>query len=91
MKITSLGKFALMGAVAAAFSAGVSGSAMAAGFYIQEQSPRLQGQSFAGAVANPADASTVFYNPAGMTELDGPQGQVGVSVIIPRADFTDQG
>lgn len=79
------------GALALGLLAGTSATAQAGGFYIQEQSPRLQGMSFAGAVANPADASTIFYNPAGMTYLKRAQGQAGISAIIPRAEFNDGG
>jgi long-chain fatty acid transport protein len=66
-------------------------TASAAGFYIQEQSARQQGDAFAGAAANPQDASTLFNNPAGMTELSGPQIAGDISVIIPHADLTNRG
>ncbi len=51
----------------------LSGTAQAAGFYIQEQSVTGLGSAFAGIAANPQDASTIYFNPAGMTELDGPE------------------
>ena len=43
--------------------------AFAGGFYLQEQSPGAIGRAFAGEAAIAADASTVFFNPAGMTRL----------------------
>ena len=43
--------------------------AFAGGFYLQEQSPAGVGRAFAGEGALAHDASTVFYNPAGMTRL----------------------
>lgn len=63
----------------------------AAGFYIQEQSVKGQGASNAGVVANPQDAATVFFNPAGMTELDGAQAQAGVALLVPRTKMTNEG
>ncbi|MBI4030149.1 MAG: outer membrane protein transport protein, partial [Proteobacteria bacterium] len=65
--------------------------ARGAAFMLQENSPAQQGTSFAGTVAHPTDASTVFYNPAGMAELNGAQAQINTSVIIPNLDFTDTG
>lgn len=46
-----------------------SGSAAAAGFQLQNQSGAGNGNAFAGAAAAAEDASTVFFNPAGMTYL----------------------
>ncbi len=66
-------------------------TASAAGFYIQEQSARQQGDAFAGAAANPQDASTLFNNPAGMTELSGPQAAADLSLIIPHASLSNRG
>jgi long-chain fatty acid transport protein len=71
--------------------AGASTPAKAAGFFLQEQSAKEQGEAFAGAAANPEDASTLFFNPAGMTDLHGPQIAVDASLIIPYAHFTDDG
>lgn len=46
-----------------------SGSAAAAGFQLQNQSGAGNGNAFAGAAAAAEDASTVFFNPAGMSYL----------------------
>lgn len=43
--------------------------ASASGFSLLEQSARLQGTSYAGTAALAADASTVYYNPAGMSRI----------------------
>lgn len=75
----------LMCATGAAHDAG------AAGFYLQEQSARGQGAAFAGGAANPADASIIFNNPAGMTGLHGAQGLAGLAVIMPKSTFTNTG
>ena len=46
--------------------------AQAGAFLMQEQSTKASGRSYAGEAAIAQDASTIFYNPAGMTELSGP-------------------
>jgi long-chain fatty acid transport protein len=66
-------------------------NARAAGFYIQEQSVKAQGAAFAGGAANPVDAATVFFNPAGLTALPGATALAGVSVLIPRTSFSNGG
>ena len=50
-----------------------AGSASAAGFKLQNQSGSGNGNAFAGAAAAAEDASTVYFNPAGMSFL--PRGQ----------------
>lgn len=51
--------------------------AFAGGFYLQEQSTREIGRAFSGAAAAADNPSTIYYNPAGMTELDGVQISAG--------------
>jgi len=53
--------------------AGISGPASAAFFQIAENNASGVGNAFAGGAAIAEDASTVWYNPAGMTRLSGPQ------------------
>jgi long-chain fatty acid transport protein len=65
--------------------------ARAAGFYIQEQSASGLGASFAGVAAMPRDASTVYYNPAGMTYLDGAHAQAGANALYARSDMDNTG
>jgi len=65
--------------------------AQAAGFYIQEQSVKALGSAFAGSVSSLDDASTVYFNPAAMTDLDNAQINAGVHILIPNADLTDTG
>jgi len=67
------------------------GPAQGAGFYIQEQSVSGLGAAFAGQAAMPRDASTVYFNPAGMTHLPGAHLNVGINVLIPNADLSDTG
>lgn len=64
----------------------------AAGFAIIEQSASGMGNAFAGAGAVAEDASTIFFNPAGMTHLKGRHQVVGaIHGIAPNAQFNDQG
>ncbi|MBI5520383.1 MAG: outer membrane protein transport protein [Desulfovibrio sp.] len=57
----------------------------AGGFALNEFSAR--GNAMGGAVmALPGDASTVIYNPAGMTQLPGSSTMVGFTAIAPTAD-----
>lgn len=69
----------------------LAGAANAAGFYIQEQSVRGLGSAFSGSATNLEDASTIYFNPAGMTKLDGFQTQAGVNVIIPDSKIKNNG
>lgn len=66
-------------------------NAQAAGFYIQEQSAKQQGDAFAGAAANPEDASILFNNPAGMTDLPSAEGVLGLAVLVPHASLKNEG
>lgn len=70
---------------------GATQSAHAAGFYIQEQSVKGLGYAFSGSTTSIDDASTLYFNPAGMTKLDGAQINAGAHLIIPNADLTDTG
>lgn len=66
-------------------------TAQAAGFYIQEQSVKGLGSAFSGSTTSIDDASTVFFNPAGMTKLEGMAFNAGVNLLLPNADLTDTG
>ncbi len=70
---------------------GFSGSAMASGFALAEQSVSGLGNAFAGGAASAEDASTVWFNPAGMTRIKGKQAMAAMHVIIPKAKFTNKG
>ncbi len=67
---------------------GTSGMASAAGFALIEQSGSGMGNAFAGAAATGEDASTVFFNPAGMSLIGGPQIAAGGHVIGLKAEFS---
>lgn len=67
-------------------------AAQAAGFFIQEQSVNGMGQAFAGISAAPENASTIFYNPAGLTRLSqGTHFTSGFSAIFADSDIQDTG
>ena len=63
----------------------------ASGFAIQEQSVTGLGRAFAGSAAVADDASTIFFNPAGLTNLSKSELAVGLHYISPQTDFTDGG
>jgi long-chain fatty acid transport protein len=66
-----------------------SGAASASGFQLLEQNASGLGNAFAGSAAVAEDASTIFFNPAGMTLLEGRQFSGGVNAIRPEAKFTN--
>lgn len=65
--------------------------ARASGFAIIEHSATGMGNAFAGGSAIAEDASTVFFNPAGMIRLEGTQIVNAFHVIDPSADYDDDG
>src|SRR5271156_2180494 len=81
----TLGALLTMSAMVAA------GNATAAGVYIQEQSAAGVGRAQAGNVVAGDDASTIYFNPAGMTELEGIQTDSGIDLIVPSASLTNHG
>ena len=59
----------------------------ASGFALLEQSASRLGTAFAGTAAAADDATTVFFNPAGMTSLRQPEGVVSASGIEISSEF----
>ena len=84
-------KYLLSLAICSLISMPAAKNAQAAGFFLQEQSTSGQGASFAGEAAMPRNASILFYNPAGMTELSGQQLNVGGHILVPSADIDNNG
>ncbi|MBW4519077.1 MAG: outer membrane protein transport protein [Scytolyngbya sp. HA4215-MV1] len=70
---------------------GLSSTAFASGIGLSEQSVRGLGNAFSGGAASAEDASTIFFNPAGLTRLSGKSFQNAVYVIAPTANFDNQG
>jgi long-chain fatty acid transport protein len=68
-----------------------SGAASAAAFQLWEQNASGLGTAYAGSAAVADNASTVFFNPAGMTQLSGFQFSAGVTGVGPSYEFRDSG
>lgn len=69
-----------------------AGSAVAAGFALQNQTGSGNGNAFAGAAATAEDAGTIFFNPAGMTYLpEGHSLSVAGTVLSRSIDFNNGG
>jgi hypothetical protein len=67
------------------------GHASAAGFQLLEQNASGIGNAYAGSAAVAENASTIFFNPAGMTQLKDREISVGVSIVRPTFKFRNQG
>lgn len=63
----------------------------AAGLALIEGSARGQGNSYAGASAHLPDASTIFFNPAGMADLEGDHISLAAHYILSDAQFNNDG
>lgn len=91
MARTEIKRTAVSLAVAGLFAGGAS-QVQASGFALIEQNVSGLGNAYAGAAAATADASTVYYNPAGMSALPaGTQMVVGAALIQPSFKFSDGG
>ena len=62
-----------------------------AGFAIIEQSVTGLGRAFAGSAAVAEDASTIYFNPAGLTQLKEIEIDQGLHIIAPSSKFHDDG
>jgi long-chain fatty acid transport protein len=60
----------------------------AAGFALIEQSASGMGNAFAGGGAAAEDASTIYFNPAGMTYIQGTQVVGAIHLVKPSAEFS---
>jgi hypothetical protein len=80
------GHFSIRAAVTAVL-VGIPAVASASGFALLEQSASRLGTAFAGTAAAADDASTVFYNPAGLTLLAEKQPQMQVLVVASGIDI----
>jgi long-chain fatty acid transport protein len=78
--------------VASAFAFAFAQQAQASAFALQEQGVSGLGNAYAGAAAVAEDASTVWWNPAGMSRL--PSGKhllFGGHLIVPSTKFNNNG
>lgn len=68
-----------------------SSCAMAAGFQLLEQNGSGLGNAYAGSAAVAENASTIYFNPAGMTQLKGSEVSIGMSAVGTSFKFSDHG
>lgn len=80
-----------MKALVAVIGALGSATSHAAAFQLLEGNASGLGNAYAGSAAVAEDASTVFFNPAGMTLLPGRNVAFSVDLVRPSAKFHDQG
>lgn len=73
--------------IAAGILASCSPTVLASGFALIEQSASQMGNAFAGGSAYANDASTIYFNPAGMTRLPA-QFVGGLHAVKTTADFS---
>ena len=66
-----------------------SGYAAASGFQLIEQNASGIGNAYAGSAAVAENASTIFYNPAGMTQLQAREFSGGLSAVKPSFQFNN--
>ncbi len=66
----------------------MAGNAVASGYGLLDQSASSMGNAYAGGAAGAEDATTIFFNPAGMSRLSGKQVVVGATAILPSAKFS---
>lgn len=77
--------------ICATLSSLVGASAWGSGFYLLEQNASGLGRAYAGSAAIADDASTIFFNPAGLARLEGVQISAAVSAINVDTRFHDAG
>lgn len=80
-----------MHALSAALLAAFSGTALAGGFQSMEQNASGLGTGYAGSAAVADNASTIFYNPAGMTRLPARQVSLGLVGALHNYEFNNEG
>ena len=68
-----------------------SSYAGAAGFQLFEENASGIGNAYAGSAAVAENASTIFFNPAGMTKLQAREISLGVSAVKPSIKFSNTG
>jgi long-chain fatty acid transport protein len=69
----------------------MSGTVCASGFQLLEQNASGLGNAYAGSAAVADNASTIHFNPAGMTGLQPREFSVGLAAVRPSFEFRNQG
>ena len=81
-----------LGVAASAVSLlGLTNTATAGGFALIEHGASGLGNAYAGAAAVSSDTSTVWFNPAGMSQLEGRETSVAFHILSTDTTWTDQG
>lgn len=75
--------------LSAAIVAIAAGSAGASGFQLLEQNASGLGNAYAGSAAVAENASTIFFNPAGMTKLQAREISAGLNIVKPSFNFSN--
>jgi long-chain fatty acid transport protein len=86
-----LTKFFLLTSFVTVFSISATNQVWAGGFALNEQSVKNLGNAFAGGSAAAEDASTIFFNPAGLTRLEDSSIVGAGFLIVPTLNFENQG
>jgi len=86
MKVRLKAIVAAIGAMGAVALGGTQ--AHAAGFQLLEQNASGLGNAYSGTAASAEDASTIFFNPAGMSFLSGTSAAVSIDLVNPSAEFS---
>lgn len=76
--------------LAAFILSAMAGNATASGFALIEQNADGLGNAYAGGAASAENASTVFFNPAGLTRIEGTQWVASLHFINPSLKFSDR-
>ncbi|NWG30812.1 MAG: outer membrane protein transport protein [Rhodocyclaceae bacterium] len=77
--------------IAALVAAAPVGAAWASGFQLLEQNGSGIATAYAGSAAIADNASTIFFNPAGMTKLQAREFSVGLDAVRPSFKFSNNG
>ncbi len=85
------GKRSLICAVAVLVALLCSGNVWAAGFQLFEENASGIGNAYAGSAAVAENASTIFFNPAGMTKLQAREISLGLTAVKPSIKFSNTG
>ena len=70
-------------------TAGIAAQAHASGYHFGTQSVSSQATANSSA-AEAADPSTIFYNPAGLTKLEGTQATINLNLVMPNIEVKDE-
>ncbi|MGD8657342.1 MAG: outer membrane protein transport protein [Desulfobacterales bacterium] len=84
-------RFYLMAFITLSLLSIFSNNLMAGGFLLFEQGVKGLGNAYAGGSAIAEDASTIFFNPAGITRLSGTQFEIAAHYIRTQAEFDNKG